>query len=95
MGFLYLPAHRILSLSVPRGDLSLFASGWRLSIPANGAFNLSFHLQDGHTLRATVGAAAEATELWGNRDAFWFDGATALDLLPPLQPTTGGIPLPI
>jgi hypothetical protein len=95
MGFVYLPAHRVLSASVPRGNLSLFASGWRLAIPANGIFDLSFHLQDGHTLRATVDAAAPDTELWGNRDAFWFEGATALNLLPPLEPTAGGIPLPI
>jgi hypothetical protein len=97
MGFLYLPAQGVLSVSTPPGDLALFASGWRLSIPTGAQHELLFHLQDGNTLRAAINAGAATNELWGNKDAFWFSGASALTLLPPLQPSTsaGGIALPI
>lgn len=97
MGTLYLPAQGVLSVSTPPGDLSLFSSGWRLALPAGAQRELSFHLRDGNTLRATVNAADPASELWGNKDALWFSGARALTLLPPLEPAAaaGGLPLPI
>ena len=97
MGVVYLPTHRVLSVSAPPGEVSLFASAWRLRVTDAGQYALSFHLQDGDTLRATVNAGTAATELWGNEHGIWFDGASALTLLPPLQPSgaAGGIPLPI
>jgi hypothetical protein len=97
MGVVYLPAHRVLSVSAPPGEVSLFASAWRLRFTDPAQYQLSFHLEDGNTLRATVNAGTAATELWGNEQAIWFDGASALTLLPPLQPAAAaaGIPLPI
>ena len=97
MGSLYLPKDGVVSVSAPTGQLSLFASGWRLVIPADAQRELAFHLRDGDTLRATIPAGAPVSELWGNKDALWLTGASALTLLPPLQPTlaAGGIPLPI
>lgn len=93
---LFLPAQGLLSMSAPPGDLSLFASGWRLSLPGGVPGQLSFHLNDGGTISATVDAAA-SVELWGNTAGVWLSGASALTLQPPLAPVTeaGGIPLPI
>lgn len=94
---IFLPMSGLASLSTPPGDLSLFASGWRLSWPEGVERTVSFQLTTGATLRATIAAATSAS-LWARRDGVWMTGASALELLPPLAPEPvggGGLPLPL